>query len=186
DLFVCQSSSEDLNLDGYPDLLFGASRAAVRGKIDAGEAYAIYWDTKWESGGDLAAGYAGFRMRGEHTYSALGIQVLPAGDFNGDGVPDILANAPQRGPSQDGGGIAYVVFGKGTGPFPFTVQGLSPKQGPLRGGTAVLIEGSGFEGALTVRFGGRPAGSVAVLSGSTLRAITPPAAEVGTVDVSIS
>jgi len=60
---------------------------------------------------------------------------------------------------------------------PVTVASIDPPTGPPHGGTLVLVTGSGFlPGLTTVRFGGRAAPEVQVLSPTTLLARTPPAA----------
>jgi uncharacterized repeat protein (TIGR01451 family) len=66
-----------------------------------------------------------------------------------------------------------------------TVQAVNPATGPLSGGTAVGITGSGFEDGATAHFGAQPATNV-VVSGSTfISAETPPGAE-GFVDVTVT
>ncbi len=71
-----------------------------------------------------------------------------------------------------------------TGP---SVTALSPASGPVSGGTAVTVTGSGFgtAGAVTVRFGGVVASAVTVVSPTTLTAVSPPHAA-GTVTVTVT
>ncbi len=65
-----------------------------------------------------------------------------------------------------------------------TVTKLSAKGGPATGGTEVTIEGTELGGATEVRFGGVPAASFKVLSGTSITAISP-ASTAGTVDVTV-
>ncbi len=66
-----------------------------------------------------------------------------------------------------------------------TVGGVMPSFGPDTGGTAVSIAGTNFLSGVTVTLGGIPATSVAVVSSTTLTAITP-AHAAGAVDVTIT
>ena len=55
---------------------------------------------------------------------------------------------------------------------PLTVTGISPSNGPIRGGTLVTITGTGFSGS-TVTFGNAPATNVTVLGNSMITARVP-------------
>ena len=65
-----------------------------------------------------------------------------------------------------------------------TVDRLAPTSGPERGGTSVVITGSGFTGATEVMFGGARATGVVVNSDTQITAISP--AGTGDVDVSVT
>lgn len=179
------ASVGDVNGDAVPDFLIGAYKISVRGKALAGEAYVVFG--KRDLGTDLSLGddFDGIRMLGETAHGGLGSIVAPAGDFNGDGAPDILAGASNFA-VLDGKGRAYLVYGTGSDSPPFTVLGLEPTSGTIRGGTTVVVRGSGFQEAPLVLFGGRRASSVTVVSGSELRAMTPPADRPGWVDVAVT
>lgn len=72
------------------------------------------------------------------------------------------------------------------GPVVLAVDGVSPAQGPLDGGTAVTITGKGFDKAPTVTFGGKDAIDVQVAAnGASLTATTPPGDEQKPVDVEV-
>lgn len=62
------------------------------------------------------------------------------------------------------------------------VRDLSPDAGPIAGGTAVTIHGSGFTDAVAVTFAGRSA-HFTIGSDGSIRAVTPPASDPATVDV---
>lgn len=66
-----------------------------------------------------------------------------------------------------------------------TLTGLSPNSGSATGGTAVTITGSNFTGTTAVAFGGSAATSFAVVSATTITAVTP-AHAMGAVDVSVT
>ncbi len=65
------------------------------------------------------------------------------------------------------------------------ISGLDPDAGPIAGGTAVSITGTGFLGADAVTFGGVAAASFTVESDTLIEAVTPAHAE-GAVDVVVS
>jgi hypothetical protein len=67
-------------------------------------------------------------------------------------------------------------------PVKLSVTSLTPTTGPLTGGQAVTISGSGFSSVTTVSFGSVPATDVVVVNDNTLTALTPVHAE-GKVDV---
>jgi hypothetical protein len=99
----------DFNGDGIPDLALSALAGGVE---FAGESYVLFGGAALETvqqGGaielkDLAAKCV--RVEGDYGYD-YAANLAPAGDFNGDGLPDILiGSAAGRGPPR-----AYVVFG---------------------------------------------------------------------------
>jgi hypothetical protein len=67
-----------------------------------------------------------------------------------------------------------------------SVTGVSPNKGPVEGGTAVTITGTGFStGVTAVNFGTAPAAGFTVVSDTTIASVSP--AEVaGTVDVTVT
>jgi hypothetical protein len=65
-----------------------------------------------------------------------------------------------------------------------TLTALSPAAGPLVGGNAIAISGTGFLGATGVSFGGAPALSFTVQTDSVIFAVVP--AGTGTVDVQVT
>lgn len=65
-----------------------------------------------------------------------------------------------------------------------TIEAVSPPSGPATGGTEIVIFGRNFANRATVALGAWPAVNVAVLSETTITAITP-RHEAGTVDVTV-
>ena len=68
---------------------------------------------------------------------------------------------------------------------PLSLAGVSPATGPVAGGTAVTLAGTGFAAGATVTFGGSPAGSVVVASPTQITCTTP-AHGAGAVDVVVA
>ena len=142
----------DLNKDGRPDFIIGASgRFGFIGNNDdpgtnAGAAYVVFGHT-----GPFAAtlnladlnGTTGFKLTGVTLGDATGVVADTAGDVNGDTFPDLLITAPR---AAQGAGVTSVVFGHAT-PFAANVD-LSTLDGT-----------SGF--AITGEFSGDTAGDSA-------------------------
>ncbi|CAM5477505.1 IPT/TIG domain-containing protein [Streptomyces aurantiogriseus] len=64
------------------------------------------------------------------------------------------------------------------------VSSVSPQQGPASGGTTVIVTGTSFTGATTVRFGSKPATSFTVNSSTHITAVSP--SGTGTVNVTVT
>jgi hypothetical protein len=62
---------------------------------------------------------------------------------------------------------------------------VSPSQGPVDGGTAVVVGGSNFQSGASVSFGGIQASSVVYVNSATLN-VTTPAHAAGAVDVAVT
>jgi len=90
----------DINADGYDDIVVGVPHEDVNGLTWAGAAYAL-------SGAD---GAQLFKWEGTLKYSSFGDCVSSAGDFNQDGVPDILIGQgfyDANGRGQSGAAFVY-------------------------------------------------------------------------------
>jgi len=102
-LTVCAA---DLNGDGMADLVAGALHADPGGRIDAGAAYVIFGRRQM----DLSSQPSDATVTGTGN-GELG-RWLAAGDFNGDGVEDMLIAAPRDDPEGlTNAGAAYVLYG---------------------------------------------------------------------------
>lgn len=89
----------DFNDDGIDDIIVGAAsaRGAFPDLIDAGgEAYMVFGDANIEDFRDidLTDGANGFQINGVEKQTWFGRSVSSAGDFNGDGTPDIIVGNP--------------------------------------------------------------------------------------------
>jgi Ca2+-binding RTX toxin-like protein/WD40 repeat protein len=115
------AAAGDVNGDGYDDVIVGAPGAGP-----AGEAYVVFG----RAGGFPAVlslnsldGVNGFLMVGVG-YSEddeTGYSVAGAGDFNGDGIDDVIIAAPVYCESTYPEGAVHVVFGRADG-FPAVLQ----------------------------------------------------------------
>lgn len=71
------------------------------------------------------------------------------------------------------------------GGFPI-VNSVSPKTGPIEGGTVVTLEGANFQPDATVTFGGIAATSVTVINSAKITAVTPARTSYGTVQLEVN
>jgi hypothetical protein len=110
------SSAGDFNKDGFDDIVIGSY---LDGPTKQGVAYVFYGKSSGSfSNVDLAtftsSPSVGVRILGESWGDQLGFSVASAGDFNGDGVNDIVvgANYVDPDPHISNAGAAYVIYGK--------------------------------------------------------------------------
>ena len=115
----------DVNGDGIPDLLVGASLQNVGDKRDQGQAFVF-------------SGATGQRLLTlnnptPQAYALFGISVVGMGDVSGDGVPDILVGALEQdvGGRQDQG--QAFVFSGATGQRLLTLNNPTPQAYALFG-----------------------------------------------------
>jgi len=152
------SDAGDVNGDGFSDFLLGAPTAS--GDVSgSGAAYVVF---------GRAAGFAsdlnltsldgsnGFRLLGADAGDATGKSLRGIGDFNGDGVADLIVGSQNFGPAQPPG-AAYVVFGS-RDPFPAQMS------------LDVLASGNGFrlEGAAPLDAAGYSVGEAGDINGDGL------------------
>ncbi len=108
----------DFNGDGVDDVCIGYKLASVTGP-ETGSAYIVYG----QMGGaalsgsvdlsDVGTSVAGVVLNGALPYDHAGDAVARAGDFNGDGVDDVMISSPDADPgSLDKAGQIAVVYGQ--------------------------------------------------------------------------
>jgi hypothetical protein len=110
------SSAGDFNKDGVDDFIIGSY---LDGPTKQGVAYVFYGKSSGSfSDVDLAtftsSSSVGVRILGESWGDQLGFSVASAGDFNGDGINDLVigANYVDPDPHISNAGAAYVIYGK--------------------------------------------------------------------------
>ncbi|MEH2071087.1 MAG: Ig-like domain-containing protein [Nostoc sp.] len=133
------STAGDINGDGFDDLIIGAFAANPNGKYSAGESYVVFGTSNgFGASFDLSSldGSNGFVINGIDEGDRSGWSVSNAGDFNGDGIDDLIIGA--RGGKPEGeiyAGESYVVFGKSNG------FGASFDLSSLNGSNGFVING---------------------------------------------
>src|SRR5262245_35087046 len=92
------ASAADVNGDGLDDLIIGVRGADPDAGAYAGRSFVVFGTTG--NGvidlSDVAAGTGGFVINGQGESDESGTSVAGIGDFNGDGLADLLVGAPRN------------------------------------------------------------------------------------------
>ncbi|MEO1250641.1 MAG: hypothetical protein AAFW76_12530, partial [Pseudomonadota bacterium] len=104
----------DVNGDGFDDIIIGAFGV----EENAGRSYVVFGsDGGFSARLNLASldGSNGFRLTSVDSEDESGYSVDGAGDFNGDGIDDLLIGAPRADANGLNAGQAFVVYGSTSG-----------------------------------------------------------------------
>ena len=115
----------DVNGDGIDDFVVGAPGAdSGGGHSDAGRAYVLFGriGPRLHLDVGMLAASEGFIIQGDRDDDNLGASVRSAGDFNGDGLQDILVGAPEGDDGPTNSGEGYLIYGR----VPVDVAGTPP------------------------------------------------------------
>ncbi len=100
----------DLNADGIDDLIIGANKADPNSNNAAGETYVLFGSNDPFAATVNLADLYGFN--GISANDETGFTVSGAGDFDGDGLTDLLIGAPHSSAGAANGGQSYIIIGR--------------------------------------------------------------------------
>lgn len=138
-LDVVGKNAGDINNDGIDDLVLGCPNCnngidSNSGRVNAVFGKNLVFPPLLEL--ETLSGSDGFSITNSGQYNFMGKSVASAGDFNSDGIDDIVIGIP--GKTVDGKnstGEAYVVFGSNTFSAAFTIESITPSTGIVFQGT---------------------------------------------------
>jgi hypothetical protein len=140
------SGAGDINADGRDDIIIGAPYADPYGEL-SGSSYVIYGKINgYSSQLDLLTldGVSGFRLDGVNSDDQSGYSVSSAGDFNGDGIDDVVIGSLGSDHAGSASGSSFVVYGRSVGFAPAeSLSALTPTTGVRIDGAA----GGDFSGS---------------------------------------
>lgn len=139
------SAAGDINDDGIHDLMVAAVLADPNNLSKAGIVYVIFGDDDgFSSPFELSSlnGSNGFAIHGIDEHNELGRSLSYAGDFNADGIDDVIIGAflAEANGAMDAG-QSYLIFGSDTGfTHPLELSSLNGTNGLVLNGAAAFDE----------------------------------------------
>jgi hypothetical protein len=127
---IAVSSAGDVNGDGFDDLIAGALGEPLGASL--GASHVIFGKASgFTATLELSAldGTNGFQILGKAVGDRSGCSVFSAGDFNGDGLADLIVGAYGADTIGSYSGASYVVFGKAHFDATFKVSKLDGNKG---------------------------------------------------------
>lgn len=113
------SRAGDINGDGIDDLVIGAPDAESNGTSRTGKGYVVFGSSSaFPNPLQLRNlnSLNGFAINGESENDLSGFSVSTAGDFNADGIDDLIIGAVNANPNgNSNAGKSYVIFGSDSG-----------------------------------------------------------------------
>ena len=174
------ASLGDVNGDGLGDLAIGEPGPTAATSLTAGNVYVFFGRATWNGPSPpYAATEANVVLggsTGEFARASLGFSLTRVGDFNGDGLNDIAAGAPQPNATATARGAVFVWFGRRSFPASITPESAdvvirNTSTETLFGrhvGSGGRIVGNDTREDLLVGYGaGTGTGNVAVFGGRT-------------------
>ncbi len=104
----------DVNDDGVEDWAAGAPYSNA-GATESGRIY-IFFGTNDLPASGLASLRADLVINGANAGDHFGHAIASAGDFNGDGLDDLIVGAPHSNLRAAAAGAAYILYGSNSGP----------------------------------------------------------------------
>ena len=148
------SGAGDINGDGFADVVLGASTASRDARFQSGASFVVLGSATLASEVEIdlntLAEYQGFEITGAAARDTSGFSVSGAGDFNGDGLADLLVGAAgvDRKINEPDAGAAYVIYGSANiGPIDLSRRednrGFTRIIGANAGDSAGVVAGAG-------------------------------------------
>ena len=127
------SGTADIDGDGIPDMLLKLD--PISDYVSPGNAYLVYGGQKGKINLNDFPNTQGFVITGALSNSYTGQSVSGTGDFNGDGIPDLLIGAPGNSAPEN----AYLVYGGQDGTI--NLASFSNSQGLVIIGAGSISDG---------------------------------------------
>ncbi len=122
----------DVNGDGFSDFIVGA-QGRSHGGYSIGSAYVVFGGPDGPAPSldvDSLTASEGFRIDPPTGVHYFGVGAGGGGDFNGDGIPDMIVGSVPFESDSDTSGAAFLLFGSTDGfASPMSLDSLAPAQG---------------------------------------------------------